>query len=101
MHLVTVKKIDNVYFISWSVAVFILLADISNCTFNLFINNIVREPMIDDSLYMYVCVCTHIYFQKATFFLIYMKIVSKSFKSHLVFRFVAPLSHLCGHQNSR
>ena len=51
MHLVTVKKFDEYLFIGWSVAVFILLADIFNCTFNLFFNNIVREPIIDESLF--------------------------------------------------
>ena len=35
-------------FIGWSVVASILLADISNCTFNLF-SNIVREPIIDVS----------------------------------------------------
>ena len=30
---------------------FILLADISTSTFNLFINNIVREPIIEERLF--------------------------------------------------
>ena len=44
------QKFDKYMFIGWSVAVFILLADIFNCMFDLFINNIVRELIIDDSL---------------------------------------------------
>ena len=42
---------DKYLFIGWRVAVFILLADYLNCTFNLYINNIVREPIIDESLF--------------------------------------------------
>ena len=38
-------------FIGWNVAVFILLATIFNCTFDLFINNIIRELIIDESLF--------------------------------------------------
>ena len=38
-------------FIGWNVAVFILLVNIFNHMFNLFINNIVREPIIDESLF--------------------------------------------------
>ena len=38
-------------FIGWSVAVFILLVNIINCTFNFFINNVVREPISDESLF--------------------------------------------------
>ena len=45
------KKFDEFLFIGWSVAVFILLADIFNSIFNLFINNIVKEPIIDESLF--------------------------------------------------
>ena len=44
-----VKKLDKFLFIGWSVAVFILLVDISNCMFNLFPNNIVSKPIIDES----------------------------------------------------
>ena len=52
MHLVTVKKkFDKCLLTGWSVAMFILLADIFNFTFNLFINNIVSEPFIDESLF--------------------------------------------------
>ena len=51
MHLVVVKKFDKCLFIGWSVAVFILLANIFNYTFNLLINNIVREPITDESLF--------------------------------------------------
>ena len=43
-------KIDKCVFIGWSFAVFILLANIFNCTFNLFISNEVREPIIDVGL---------------------------------------------------
>ena len=42
---------DECLFIGWSVAVFILLAKIFYDTFNLFINNLVREPIIDESLF--------------------------------------------------
>ena len=45
------KKFDNFLLIGWSVTVFILLADISNYTFNLFINNIVRQHIIDERLF--------------------------------------------------
>ena len=48
VNLVTVKMFDKWSFVGWSVAVFILLAEFFNCTFNLFINNIVREPIIDE-----------------------------------------------------
>ena len=51
MHLVVVKMFDECVFIGGNVAVFILLANIFNCTFNLFINNIVRECIIDESLF--------------------------------------------------
>ena len=51
MHLVAVKKFDKCLFTGWSARVFILLANIFNYTFNFFINNIVREPIIDESLF--------------------------------------------------
>ena len=35
----------------WSVAVFILLANIFNYTFNVFISNVVKEPIINESLF--------------------------------------------------
>ena len=38
---------DKYLFIRWSVAVFILLANVFDYTFNLFINNIASEPIID------------------------------------------------------
>ena len=50
VHLVAVKKLHKCLFTGWSVTVFILLANIFNYTFSLFINNIVREPIIDESL---------------------------------------------------
>ena len=51
MHLVAVKKFDKCLLTGWSGTVFILLVNIFNHTFNLFINNIVRQPMIDESLF--------------------------------------------------
>ena len=64
MHLVTVKKFDICLFTEWSDTVFILLVNNFNHTFNLFINNIVRKPIIDESLfyvfylfiYIYICI---------------------------------------------
>ena len=51
MHLVTVKKFDICLLTGWSSTVFILLVDIFNHTFNLFMNNIVRKLMINESLF--------------------------------------------------
>ena len=51
MHLVTVKKFDICLLTGWSSTVFILLVNIFNHTFNLFINNIVKKPIIDESLF--------------------------------------------------
>ena len=51
VHLVTVKKFDNCLLTGWSSTVFILLVNIFNHTFNLFINNIDRKPIIDESLF--------------------------------------------------
>ena len=48
MHLFAVKKFDKC---GWSVEVFILLVKIFNCTFNLFINNVDKEPIIYGSLF--------------------------------------------------
>ena len=45
------KKFDKCLLTRWTGTVFILLANIFNHTFNLFINNIVREPIIDESLF--------------------------------------------------
>ena len=44
------KKFDKSLLTGWSVTVFILLANIFNYMFNLFINNIVRKPIINESL---------------------------------------------------
>ena len=52
MHLVAVKKkFDKCLLTGWSDTVFILLVNILNHKFNLFINNIVRKPIIDESLF--------------------------------------------------
>ena len=51
VHLIANKMFNKFLFIGWSVAIFILLADISYCMFNLFIKNIVREPISDESLF--------------------------------------------------
>ena len=51
VHSFAVKMFDKFLFIGWSVPVFILLANIFNNTLYLFINNIVREPIIDESLF--------------------------------------------------
>ena len=45
------KKFDKRLLSEWSVTEFNLLANIFNYTFNLFINNIVRKPIIDESLF--------------------------------------------------
>ena len=50
MHLVTVKKFDICLLTGWSSAVYILLVNIFNHRFNLFINNTVKKPIIDESL---------------------------------------------------
>ena len=42
---------DKCLLTGWSSAVFILLVNIFNHTFNLFINNIVRKTIIDESLF--------------------------------------------------
>ena len=44
------KKFDIYLLTGWSSTVFILLVNIYNHTFNLFINNIIRTPIIDESL---------------------------------------------------
>ena len=41
------------FFIGWSVAVFILLANLSNCKFNVFINDTTRVPITNESLFLY------------------------------------------------
>ena len=51
VHLVTVKKFDICLLTGWSSSVFILLVNIFNHTFNLFINNIIRKPIIDEGLF--------------------------------------------------
>ena len=52
MHLVTIKKkFDICLLTGWSSTVFILLVNIFDHTFNLFINNTVRKPIIDESLF--------------------------------------------------
>ena len=50
VHLVTIKKFDICLLAGWSSTLFILLVNIFDHTFNLFINNIVRKPIVDESL---------------------------------------------------
>ena len=45
------KKFDICLLTGWSSTVFILLVNIFDHTFNLFINNIVRKPIVDESLF--------------------------------------------------
>ena len=45
------KKFDICLLTGWSSTEFILLVTIFNHTFNLFINNIVRKSIIDESLF--------------------------------------------------
>ena len=45
------KKFDKYLLTGWSDTVFILLVDIFNHTFNLFINNIFWKPIIDENLF--------------------------------------------------
>ena len=47
------KKFDICLLTGWSSTVFILLANIFDHTFNLFINNIVRKPIIDERPVLY------------------------------------------------
>ena len=51
VHLVTIKKFDICFLTGWGSTLFILLVNIFDHTFNLFINNIVRKPIIDESLF--------------------------------------------------
>ena len=51
VHLVTIKKFDICLLAGWSSTLFILLVNIFDHTFNLFINNIVRKPIVDESLF--------------------------------------------------
>ena len=46
VHLVTIKKFDICLLAGWSSTLFILLVNIFDHTFNLFINNIVRKPKV-------------------------------------------------------
>ena len=45
------KKFDKCLFTELTVTVFILLANIFDYMFNLFVNNVDREPIIDESLF--------------------------------------------------
>ena len=47
VHLVTIKKFDICLLAGWSSTLFILLVNIFDHTFNLFINNIVRKPIVN------------------------------------------------------
>ena len=47
VHLVAIKKFDKCLLTGWSGTVFILLFNIFNHTFNLFINNLFRKLVID------------------------------------------------------
>ena len=49
--MVALEKFDNCLLTGWSGIAFILLVNVFNHTFNLFINNIVRKPIIDESLF--------------------------------------------------
>ena len=51
VHLVTIKKFDIYLLTGWICTLFILLVNIFDHTFNLFINKIVRKPIIDESLF--------------------------------------------------
>ena len=68
VHLVTIKKFDICLFTGWSSTLFILLVNIFDHTFNLFINNIVRKPIIDESLfyvfYLFIKYCFNQYKSK-------------------------------------
>ena len=48
------KKFDVCLLTGWSSTVLILLVNILNHTFNLFINKIVRKPIIDESLFCFL-----------------------------------------------
>ena len=52
VHLIAEKKFDKCLLTGWSSTVFILLVNIFNHTFNLFINNIVRKPIIDEGFFL-------------------------------------------------
>ena len=55
------KKFDICLLTGWSSTLFILLVNIFNHTFNLFINNIISKPIIDESLlyviYLFIKYC--------------------------------------------
>ena len=51
VHLVTVKKFDICLLAGWSSTLFILLVNIFTHMFNLFVNNIVKKPIIDETLF--------------------------------------------------
>ena len=46
-----IKQLDKYLYIGWTGAVYILLAKICKCTFNLFINNVAWEPVFDKNLF--------------------------------------------------
>ena len=57
------KKTDICLLTGWSSTVFILLVNIFYHTFNLFISNIVRKTIIDESLYIYIYIhCLYLEF---------------------------------------
>ena len=58
VHLFTIKKFDICLLTGWSSTV---LVNIFDHMFNLFINNIVRKPIIDVSLYVYIYIYIYIY----------------------------------------
>ena len=61
VHLVTIKKFDICLLAGWSSTLFILLVNIFDNTFNLFINNIVRKPIVDESLFYVFYIYINLY----------------------------------------
>ena len=48
------KKFEECLLIWWIVAVLIFLGNIFDCESNLFINNILRDPVIDEIIFMFL-----------------------------------------------
>ena len=61
VHLFPVKKFDICLLIEWSSTVFISFVNIFNHSCNLFINNIVRKSIIDESLFYVFYLCKDVF----------------------------------------
>ena len=83
------KKFDKYLLTWWNYTVFILLANIFNHTFNLFINNIATEPIIDESLvyvflFLYkILFYTHTHTHTHIYIYIYIRALAQMKCKHL------------------